>query len=148
MLNEKPALIIQAVRVVPMFAPIMTEIACASVSNPALTNETVITVVAVEDCTAAVTNIPVIIPVKRFVVIACSTWRSCEPAIFCKLSLIDFIPYIKRASEPISFKKIQIDIFLSNLCESQCHSTRFLLTFTQHYSLKGNETINTNPLQK
>ena len=46
----------------------MTEMACAKVSRPALTNETVITVVAVEDCTDAVTSIPVNIPVKRLVV--------------------------------------------------------------------------------
>ena len=69
-LNEKPALIIQAVNVVPMFAPMITEMACAKVSSPALTNDTVITVVAVELCTAAVMNVPVRIPVKRFVVIA------------------------------------------------------------------------------
>ena len=46
-LKEKPALIIQAVNVVPMFAPMITEMACAKVSSPALTNDTVITVVAV-----------------------------------------------------------------------------------------------------
>ena len=44
--------------------------ACTRVSSPAFTNDTVISVVAVLDCTAAVTNIPVSIPVKRFVVIA------------------------------------------------------------------------------
>ena len=48
----------------------MTEMAWASVSRPALTNETVITVVAVEDWTDAVTSIPVNIPVKRLVVMA------------------------------------------------------------------------------
>lgn len=82
MLKENPALIIHAESVVPMLAPIITEIACASVSRPALTNETVITVVAAEDWTEAVTNIPVSIPVNRLVVIAPSTWRNCEPAIF------------------------------------------------------------------
>lgn len=49
MLNEKPALIIHAVSVVPMLAPIITDIACASVSSPAFTNDTVMTVVAVLD---------------------------------------------------------------------------------------------------
>ena len=76
MSNDIPADIIQAVSVVPMLAPMMTEMACASVSNPALTNETVITVVAVDDCTEAVTSIPVSIPVKRLVVIAPNTWRN------------------------------------------------------------------------
>ena len=70
MSNDIPADMIHAVRVVPMFAPMMTEMAWASVSRPALTNETVITVVAVEDWTDAVTSIPVNIPVKRLVVIA------------------------------------------------------------------------------
>ena len=69
MLNEKPADIIHAVSVVPMFAPMMMLMACASVSREALTNETVITVVAVELCTTAVTPIPVSIPVKRLVVV-------------------------------------------------------------------------------
>ena len=41
--------IIQAVSVVPILAPIITLMAWANVSNPALTKETVITVVAVDD---------------------------------------------------------------------------------------------------
>ncbi len=57
MLNEKPADIIHAVSVVPMFAPMITEMACTNVSNPAFTKLTVITVVAVDDCTAAVMNV-------------------------------------------------------------------------------------------
>ena len=72
-LPEVPTAMIQAVSVVPIFAPMMTEMACANVSRPALTKETVITVVAVEDCTDAVTNVPVNMPVKRFVVMAPST---------------------------------------------------------------------------
>ena len=102
---------IQAVRVVPILAPMMTDMACAKVRRPALTNDTVITVVAVEDCTAAVMSVPERMPVRRLVVMVPNTWRSCGPAIFCKLSLIDFIPNINKASAPISLKKIQIDIF-------------------------------------
>jgi len=64
------SVMIHAVRVVPILAPMMTEMACASVSSPALTNDTVITVVAVDDCTAAVTSTPVKMPVTRLVVIA------------------------------------------------------------------------------
>ena len=60
---------IHAVSVVPMLAPMMTEMAWASVSSPAETNETVITVVADDDCTAQVTRVPVSMPVKRLVVI-------------------------------------------------------------------------------
>ena len=111
--NDIPADIIHAVSVVPMLAPMMTEMACASVSSPALTNETVITVVAVDDCTEAVTSIPVNMPVKRLVVMAPNTWRSCGPAIFCRASLIDFIPNINSASEPNSLKITQIDIFIN-----------------------------------
>lgn len=91
-LKEKPKLIIQAVSVVPMLAPIMTEMAWARVKSPALTNETVITVVADDDWTADVTNTPVSIPVNLFLVIVPKMWRNCEPAIFCKASLITFIP--------------------------------------------------------
>ena len=60
---------IHAVSVVPMFAPMMILIACASVNNPAETNDTVITVVADDDCTAQVASVPVSIPVNLFVVI-------------------------------------------------------------------------------
>ena len=77
-----PSDMIQAVSVVPMLAPMMTEMACAKVSKPALTNETVITVVAEDDCTAQVMKVPVRMPVNRLVVIAPRMWRSCEPAIF------------------------------------------------------------------
>ena len=73
---------IHAVSVVPMFAPIITDMAWASVNSPALTNDTVITVVAEDDCTAQVMNVPVSMPVKRLVVIALKMWRNCEPAIF------------------------------------------------------------------
>ena len=106
MLNENPADIIHAVSVVPMFAPMMTEMACASVSRPAFTNETVITVVAVELCTADVTATPVSMPVKRLVVIRRKMFRNCVPAIFCKASLIVFIPNIRSASEPSRRKAI------------------------------------------
>ena len=92
MLNENPADIIHAESVVPMLAPMITLMAWASVSRPALTNDTVITVVAADDWTATVSNMPVRMPVKRLVVIAPSTWRSCGPVIFCNASLITFMP--------------------------------------------------------
>ena len=97
-----PRTIIHAVNVVPIFAPIITDIACASDNIPADTKLTVITVVAVDDCTAAVINAPVSTPEKRFVVIVPSTLLSLLPAIFCRPSLITFIPYMSIATEPIS----------------------------------------------
>ena len=90
----------------------MTEMACKSVIRPALTKETVISVVAVDDCTAAVTKTPANTLVTRLAVMAPRTWRNGEPAIFCKASLIDFIPNISNASEPNNFKDIIIDILL------------------------------------
>ena len=101
---------IHAVTVVPMWAPRIIEMACMSVRSPALTKETVINVVAVELCTEAVTNMPVSIPVKRFVVMVPSTCLSCGPAIFCKASLMDFIPNISRARHPNIFNAIQVII--------------------------------------
>ena len=47
-LSIPPKLKIQAVTVVPIFAPIITFIACFNVINPELTNPTTITVVADE----------------------------------------------------------------------------------------------------
>ena len=49
-------------------------------------------VVADEDCTAHVTKVPVSIPLRRFDVILASTWRSPDPASFCRASLIIFMP--------------------------------------------------------
>ena len=82
-LNWKPKIdIIQAVIVVPILAPMITEMACVKVRRPALTKLTVITVVAVDDCTAAVTNAPVSNPVNRFVVMAPRILRSRSPVSF------------------------------------------------------------------
>ena len=108
MLKDTPADIIQAVSVVPMFAPMMILMACASVSKEALTNETVITVVAVELCTAAVTPMPVSIPVKRLVVMRAKMCLSLGPAIFCNASLIVFMPKMRSANEPSRVKAIVI----------------------------------------
>ena len=116
-MNTSGSVIIQAVTVVPICAPIITLMACTRVSSPALTNDTVISVVAVELCTAAVTKIPVSMPVKRLVVIAPRTWRNCGPTIFCKLSLMDFIPNMRSAREPSNLKTIQIDINDKNYSE-------------------------------
>ena len=93
---------IQAVKVVPMFAPMMTEMACARLRIPADTKLTVMTVVAVEDCTAAVIAAPVRTPVKRFVVAVPSTLLMVLPAIFCRPSDITFSPYINIATDPIN----------------------------------------------
>ena len=97
--------IIHAVTVVPMFAPIITLMDSASVNSPALTKLTTMTVVAEEDCTNAVINMPVSTPVTRLVVIAVRMLRSLSPATFCKPSLMIFIPYRKSPNEPMSFKK-------------------------------------------
>ena len=90
-LNPKIEMI-QAVTVVPILAPIMTLIDSASVSNPAFTKLTTITVVAEEDWIRAVINTPVKTPVTRLVVIAVRILRNLSPATFCKPSLIIFIP--------------------------------------------------------
>ena len=70
MLKENPADMIQADSVVPMFAPIITEMACARLRSAAFTNDTVMRVVAADDWTATHTSIPVRTPVKRLVVMA------------------------------------------------------------------------------
>ena len=84
--------IIHAVTVVPILAPMMTLMDSASVSKPALTKLTTITVVAEEDWIRAVISTPVKTPVTRLVVIAVKILRSLSPATFCKPSLMIFIP--------------------------------------------------------
>ena len=60
--------IMNAETVVPIFAPIITDAACVSVISPTLTKPTIITVVADELFTSAVTAAPVPTPAKRFAV--------------------------------------------------------------------------------
>ena len=123
MLNDASPAIIQAVSVVPMFAPMMMLMACSKVSKEALTKETVITVVAVELCTAAVTPIPVSMPVKRLVVIRAKTCLNFGPAIFCNASLIVFMPKIRRASEPSRVKTVVI-VMITYVLDFESKSTK------------------------
>ena len=83
---------IQAVIVVPMFAPIITPMAWARVSSPALTKPTTITVVALEDWTSAVTPSPESIPLNGLEVIVPRSFLILPPAAFCMPELIMFIP--------------------------------------------------------
>ena len=82
MLNLPTAAMIQAVRVVPRFAPMMTPIDSTKVRRPTLTNETTRTVVAEEDWTNPVVKSPVRTPLKRFPVTEASAERILAPANF------------------------------------------------------------------
>ena len=95
--------IIQAVTVVPMFAPIITPTDCTRDSSPALTKLTTITVVALEDWIIAVIKRPVRTLFKEFEVIAASMPLIFSPATFWRAPLISVIPYRNRPREPNSF---------------------------------------------
>ena len=96
--------IIHAVTVVPILAPITTAMAPPSVSNPAPAKPTVITVVAVELWMMAVTPVPARMPLSGLPVILVRMWRSFEPAYFWRPSLISFIPKRNTARAPANFK--------------------------------------------
>ena len=81
-----------AVTVVPMFAPMITLIACASVRRPAFTKLTTITVVAEDDWITEVIPSPVSTPLKGLAVIAERKLRSLLPAAFWSPELMRFIP--------------------------------------------------------
>ena len=83
---------IHAVTVVPILAPMITLIAWASVSNPAFTKLTTITVVALDDWITVVIPKPVRTPLNGLEVIAERKPRSLSPAAFCRPELIRFIP--------------------------------------------------------
>ena len=93
---------IQAVIVVPMLAPKITPIDCCKVKRPALTKVTTITVVAPDDWITIVIKRPVKRPLKRFPVITDRARCKRSPALFCTPSLINFIPYKRKAREPIN----------------------------------------------
>ena len=80
--SPMPSSIIHEVMVVPMLAPITTAMAPARLSSPELTKLTTITVVADDDCTAAVTAAPVRMPLTGLFVIRPRMLRMRLPAIF------------------------------------------------------------------
>jgi hypothetical protein len=87
---------IHPVMVVPMLAPIIRAMDSARVTNPAFTKLTTIKVLAEDDYTKAVTRKPVIIPIKGLLVMLASTLRMAVPVIFCRPSLICFMPKMKK----------------------------------------------------
>lgn len=100
---ERTTLASSDFNVVPILAPIITLMAWPSDSSCALTNETVITVVADEDCTATVMSIPVKTPAKRLLVMADKVWRKWGPLIFCNDSLSMIMPKTSKARAPTIF---------------------------------------------
>ena len=130
-LNPNTAMI-QAVIVVPMFAPIITPIAWASDSRPALTKPTTITVVALEDWITAVIPNPVSTPLKGLEVIAPSRCRSPEPAAFCSPELIMFIP---KRNIPKAPRSVRI---LSTIIKSRFRS-KYALNWPSDSKLNGAE---------
>ena len=92
MFTENPRDVIHAVRVVPMFAPIITPMALPRVRSPAFTKLTTMMVVADEDCTRAVTTVPVSTRLKELEVIFAMKALRRSPADFWRPSLISAIP--------------------------------------------------------
>jgi phage gp29-like protein len=84
--------IIQAVTVVPIFAPITTPVDSINVINPAFTKLTTITVVVDDDWVMDVVAKPVRMPLNLVLVIPLSIARSLLPATFWRPSLNTFIP--------------------------------------------------------
>ena len=93
-----------AVIVVPMLAPIITEIDSPNVNNPAFTKLTMSTVVAEEDCMMDVIIIPDNTPINLFFVIDERMLRILFPATFSNDSLIIFIPNRNIPNAPISVR--------------------------------------------
>ena len=83
---------IHPVILVPIFAPIMMLIACATFIIPEFTKPTIITVVAPDDCIMAVTTVPSSSPFAGVLVSLYSMFSILLPATFFKLSPIMDIP--------------------------------------------------------
>src|SRR6056297_914792 len=92
--------IIQPVTVVPILAPRRTPMACGKVIRPAPTNPTVMTVVALDDWTRAVTAAPLATPVRGVVVNEASNCRRRAPAVARSPSVMIFMPNRKRPIPP------------------------------------------------
>ena len=106
-LSPRPRrVMIHAVTVVPMLAPIITATAPARERRPALTKLTTMTVVAEDDWMAAVTAVPVRIPLIGLLVILPRMARILLPATFCRPSLINFMAKRNTASAPAKLMAI------------------------------------------
>ena len=91
---------IQAVIVVPIFAPMMMPTACERFIMPAFTKPTTMTVVAEDDCTSAVIAAPSTTAIKRFFVTMSRKPEIRLPAAFCMPSLMTDIPYRNIPNPP------------------------------------------------
>ena len=101
MLKEKPnSAMIQEVTVVPMFAPMITPMACPSTSRPAFTKLTTMMVVAVDDWMTAVTPIPVRICLNGLEVMEARKARRPSPATFWRPPERRLRPNRKRVTAP------------------------------------------------
>jgi hypothetical protein len=111
--NENPnSDTIQAVRVVPIFTPMIAPIDWVRVRRPALTNETIMTEAADEDWIIAVITKPVSIPTKRFPVMKFRAFFILSPALCCIPSLISFMPKRNMQRPPVMRSSIEkINIF-------------------------------------
>ena len=105
-----PRLRIHAVTVVPMFAPMMTPMACFRVITLELTKPTTITVVAEELWMTDVTPSPVRKPLNLLPVSLPSSTLRLPPARRSRPSPITCMPNRKRHSPPISVNTSKIVI--------------------------------------
>ena len=96
---------IHPVMVVPMFAPMITPIACIRLIRPAFTKLTTMTVVADDDCIMIVIRRPVNTAIRRLLVMSCRNVLSLFPADFCRPSERICIPYRNSPSEPTILTK-------------------------------------------
>ena len=101
---------IHAVRVVPIFEPIITPTVCPSCMMPELTSPTSMTVSADEDWIAMVMPAPSAKLLNGLEVIRLSRTSSFPPAIFSRPEDITCIPYRKNANPPNSVKREKISI--------------------------------------
>ena len=96
------------VTVVPMSAPRMTPIVWRRLSRPAEVKPTSMTVVALDDCSTAVTPAPTRSARKRSPVSVERTWRSRVPAARCSPSPTSRTPYRRSAVPPRSAKRTRL----------------------------------------
>ena len=98
---------IQAVMVVPMFAPMINPTDWERFRIPALTKPTTMTVVAEEDCTRAVMPAPRRTAISRFPVTIFKNFDIFELAAFCIPSLITVMPYRNIPNPPNRVNKLE-----------------------------------------
>ena len=108
----------------PRLEPNTTHSAEENVSNPALTKPIAATVMAVDDCSSAVSSTPVISPCRRVRVQAARMRSSARPAAIFRPSVSMVMPTRNRPTPPSSVMAMAVAVGAADMVSALPHRAR------------------------